>query len=301
MAKKLAKVFSDILEYPSAGNDNYKLFFKTTQDECLIMLMTEVMFEFIKLGHKQPHFILSSDVGDNAIKYIRRAMLSSLCTVSIINTVDNFTIDIKQLGQRIRDNTCLIIVPAVARSGIINDIKKVSQLARYKKIPLVCTLDNIFPFAEIAILQTGIDIFLYNTDFSRSPLIFPQYEQNITQPFCIMGVRGEILAGYKLDDITDASYFSSSVLKNIVDSLTPLSAVNVKKYSAIKNKLLSIFPGASDHETVYGVIYVGEVGERIQNTDHIVKYELGRGYVVLFSIETSDKEIDVVKQSVLRK
>lgn len=286
MSKVVTESIKSLL-YPS--DVNYKLFFKSSHAECYNMLISHVLFTYIRLSGKQGHIIISADMDESIITYCRAAMDAKLCSVSVINLDENLLIDVKLLAAKVRENTLLIILPLVAASGAINNIELISLLAKKNEIPLCCNIDNLFPFQEIHLSSYGIDVFTYCNNFSKSNLIYPQFDLAVSQTVCTMGVWDKVIAGYKLDLMGPNSDFTKSTLHMVAKSLIVYSSANLKEYQIIKSKLLAAFPPTI--ETIPGVIFLPS---EIKITDRVKLVKVGDKFVLIFPIDLTVEEIETI-------
>jgi hypothetical protein len=288
MSKQINELLKSLL-FPSG--EEYRLFFKTSRAECLSELITTILFNFIKMGSKQGHFIISQDVDESIKGQCELMMKAKLCSISTIPLDENALVDIKVLSSRIRRNTLLIIMPLVAASGAINNIEMVSLLAKKNNIPLCCNIDNIFPFVELSLEKLGIDIFTFTSNL-KSNLIYPQFDLPPAQPVCTMGIAESVITGYGIDKIGPKAEFHKQTLVGSLKSIIVFSSANVRAYEELKQQIIKYFSAIiAPIVTVHGIILLNK---SIKTNGQFKLFPVLDKFVLSFPLNVEDSEVQAL-------
>jgi hypothetical protein len=120
------------------------------------------------------------------LEILKRYETKKLITVSYIDVNIFGEIDKSNIESKITHNTCLIIVSYINYlTGIVNNIKQISEIAHNNKIPLFC--DTVYAFGKLKVYANLYSIDVLTADYGS---------KNI----CILAIKKLLFNGYKLYD-----------------------------------------------------------------------------------------------------
>lgn len=121
------------------GPNGYTILFTSGGSEANSSIIMSTVRSYKKITHAKPH-IITSCVEHDSIRYLLQDLQEEEVDVTEI-PLHKYgpyigTVDLEALAAAIRPNTCLITIMASNNeTGIVNDIRAIGQLAKYKSVP----------------------------------------------------------------------------------------------------------------------------------------------------------------------
>ena len=188
------KEIADKCNFSLIGPNGYTIIFTSGASESNSMIITSTIRSFSKITNKQPHIIIS-EIEHDSIKLLAEDLQLENIDVTYIPPIKEGihlgSIDPTLIVNAIKPNTCMIsIMSANHKTGIINDIKTIGNIALNKKIPF--HTDAVQTFGKFAIDPVQNNITAFSASF---------HKLHGPTGIGILVIKNSFIDGYKLKAI----------------------------------------------------------------------------------------------------
>ena len=156
---------ADQCNFSLIGPNGYCIVFTSGASESNMTIITSTIRSFSKVTNKQPHIIISEIEHDS----IKNLQLENVDITSIPVTENRpylGSIDPTLIDKSIKPNTCIIsIMSANHKTGAINDIKTIGNIALNKNIPF--HTDAVQTFGKFPINPIENNITTFSASFHK--------------------------------------------------------------------------------------------------------------------------------------
>lgn len=142
----------------------YEIIFTSGASESNCHIITSAVRSYAAKTKCLPHIITSASEHKSVLLCCKQLMMERLCQLTILpvsNKNPGFgSVDCADLTAAIRTNTCLVsIMSANHETGILNNIRALSKIAKNEKIPFHTDAVQLFGKSIVKPLSLGIDAF----------------------------------------------------------------------------------------------------------------------------------------------
>lgn len=201
------------------ASDEYDILFTSGSSESNSLISHMTTMSYSNKRGKKPHILLSQGEDVDHINACRCLRSNNVIKFNYIKVNGNGFIDVDQIKTLVTDTTCLISVSHVStETGVVNDIKKMAELAHEHEVPFHTDLSWSFTQSPINAKLMGVDAFTISFD-------------KIHGPFGVgaLVIKKDLITGYNLVNVIPRS------INHLIPSLAGATAA-MKDYFKDRGK-----------------------------------------------------------------
>jgi len=191
MCKKFKDDIAVECSFELTGRNGFDIIFTSGAAESNSHIITSAVQSYTNKTRGIPHIIISAVESESIQLCAAQLRRERRCQLTVIPVCDDGAISPTTLHESVRTNTCLIsICAANGETGIINNIRTLSQSPRLSHIPFHTDASQMFGRSAVRPAALGVDAF--TAEF-----------QHIGGPpgVGILVVRSSVVEGYNLSPI----------------------------------------------------------------------------------------------------
>ncbi|MGL5934492.1 MAG: aminotransferase class V-fold PLP-dependent enzyme [Cetobacterium sp.] len=268
-------IIKEILNVCGASAD-YNVYFYESQYEIYSSLIFTIVKAFTKITNI-PNVICSTMEHPYIIEILEKYKQDSMITITYVKSNIHGSTLVSEVKQHIQKDTCLIIVSHVNFiTGVINNIKQLSNLAHEHRVPLFSDCIYSFGRLNININDMNVDVATLNFGSFKDQVLL--IKRDLVEGFDLANESPKFqinMNKIKIFDEAKANYISDVIRE--VSSRTSISKIN--KIHELRKYFIDRLPNKHYYEEIVknnlvpktkDIIIIGHNTDTKQTMPHIL-------------------------------